>query len=71
MPCAVGGCHLLCSGLSLAMGVALQLFVQTYHRLLSAFGISITNAYSTHFVKLSGLDAKAKFHFWLEAGLAP
>jgi hypothetical protein len=41
----------------------LQLFVQTYHRLLSAFGTSITNAYSTHFVKSSGLNAKAKFHY--------
>ena len=40
----------------------LQLFVQTYHRLLSAFGTSITNAYSTHFVKSSGLNAKAKFY---------
>ena len=38
----------------------LQLFVQTYHRLLSAFGTSITNAYSTNFVKSSGLNAKAK-----------
>jgi len=27
------------------------------------FGTSITNAYSTHFVKSSGLDAKAKFHY--------
>jgi len=26
------------------------------------FGTSITNAYSTHFVKSSGLNAKAKFH---------
>jgi len=25
------------------------------------FGTSITNAYSTHFVKSSGLNAKAKF----------
>ena len=38
--------------------MVLQLFVQTYHRLLSAFGTSITNAYSTHFVKSSGLNAK-------------
>jgi hypothetical protein len=27
------------------------------------FGTSITNAYSTHFVKSSGLNAKAKFHY--------
>ena len=53
----------LCSGSCLAKGVVLQLFVQTYHRLLSAFGTSITNAYSTHFFKSSGLNAKAKFHF--------
>ena len=37
MPGTVVGCHLLCSGFSLARGVVLQLFVQTYHRLLSAF----------------------------------
>jgi len=63
MPCTVVGCQLLCSGLCLARGVLLQLFVQTYHRLLSAFGTSIINAYSTHFVKSSGLNAKAKFHY--------
>ena len=51
------------SDLSLARGVVLQLFVQTYHRLLSAIGSSLTNAYSTHFVKSSGFDAKAKFHY--------
>jgi hypothetical protein len=62
MPGTVVGCHLLCLGSCLARGVVLQLFVQTYHRLLSAFGNSITNAYSTHFVKSSGLNAKAKFH---------
>jgi len=61
MPGTVVGCHLLCSGFSLARGVVLQLFVQTYHRLLSAFGTSITNAYSAHFVKSSSLNAKAKF----------
>jgi hypothetical protein len=61
MPCTVVGCHLLCLGSCLARGVVLQLFVQTYHRLLSAIGTSITNAYSTHFVKSSGLNAKAKF----------
>ena len=37
MPCTLVGCHLLCSGLCLARGVVLQLFVQTYHRLLPAF----------------------------------
>ena len=54
----------------------LQLFVQTYHQLLSAFGTSMTNAYSTHFVKSFGLNAKAKYHWVLgssdkerEAGL--
>jgi hypothetical protein len=46
MPGTVVGCHLLCSGFSLARRVVLQLFVQTYHRLLSASGTSITNAYS-------------------------
>ena len=111
MPGIVVGCHLLCLGSCLARGVVLQLFVQTYHRLLSAFlhfynqslfnsfrqviwleceskfslefchscynslyrptigyfqhvGTSITNAYSTHFVKSSGLNAKAKFHYF-------
>jgi len=47
MPCTVVGCHLLCSGLCLARGVVLQLFVHTYHRLsLSEFGTSITNAFA-------------------------
>jgi hypothetical protein len=55
-------CHLLCLGSCLARGFVLQLFIQTYHRLLQHFGTSITNAYSTHFVKPSGLNAKAKFH---------
>ena len=41
--------------------VVLQLFVQTYYRLLQHFGTSITNANSTHSVKSSGLNAKAKF----------
>jgi len=63
MPGTVVGCHLVCLGSVLARGVVLQLFVQTYHRLLSAFGTSITNAYLTHFVKSSGLNAKAKFHY--------
>jgi hypothetical protein len=53
----------MCWPVCLARGVLLQLFVQTYHRLLSAFGTSITNAYSTHFVKSSGLNAIAKFHY--------
>ena len=30
---------------------------------LDEVGTSITNAYSTHFVKSSGLNAKAKFHY--------
>jgi len=68
MPCTVVGCHLLCSGLRLAKGVVLQLFVQSHHRLLSAIGTSITNAYSTHFVKSSGLNAKAKFVASLRSG---
>ena len=63
MPGIVVGCHLLCLGSCLARGVVLQLFVQTYHRLLPTFGTSITNAYLTHFVKLSGLNAKANFHY--------
>jgi len=46
MPGIVVGCHLLCLGSCLARRVVLQLFVQTYHRLLSASGTSITNAYS-------------------------
>ena len=62
MPGTVVGCHLLCLGSCLARGVVLQLFEQTYHRLLQHFGTSITNAYSTHFVKSSGLNAKAKFN---------
>ena len=62
MPGTVVGCHILCLGSCLARGFALQLFVQTYHRLLQHFDTSITNAYSTHFVKSSGLNAKAKFH---------
>jgi len=60
--CTVVGCYLLCLGSCLARGVVLQLFVQNYHWLLQHFGTCITNAYSTHFVKSSGLNAKAKFH---------
>jgi hypothetical protein len=41
----------------------LQLFVQTYHRLLQHFGTSKTSAYPTHFVKSSGLNTKAMFHY--------
>jgi hypothetical protein len=63
MPGTVVGCHLLCLGSCLARGVVLQLFVQTYHRLLQQFDTSITNAYSTHFVKSSGLNANAKFQY--------
>jgi hypothetical protein len=61
--CTVVGCHLLCLlGLCLARGVVLQLFEQTYHRLLSAFGTSVNNAYSISSHLSSGLNAKAKFH---------
>jgi hypothetical protein len=65
MPGTVVGCQLLCLGSCLARRVVLQLFVQTYHRLLQHFDTSITNAYLTHFVKSSGLNAKAKFHYSL------
>jgi len=61
-PGTVVGCHLLCLGSCLARGVVLQLFVQTYHRLLQHFDNFVTIAYSTHFVKSSGLNVKAKFH---------
>ena len=37
--------------------------LQTYHQLLQHFGTSISNAYSTHFVKSSDLNAKAKFYY--------
>jgi len=62
VPGTVVGCHLLCLGSCLTRGVVLQLLLQTYHRLLQQFGNSITNVYSTHFIKSSGLNAKAKFH---------
>jgi hypothetical protein len=58
MPGTVVGRHLLCLGSCLARGIGLQLFVQTYRRLLSAFWHFYNHAYSTHFVKSSGLNAK-------------
>jgi hypothetical protein len=50
MPCTVVGCHLLCLGSCLARGVVLQLFVQTYHRLLSAFGTSVMKGGMAHLI---------------------
>ena len=63
LPGTVVGCQLLCLGSCLARGVVLQLFVPTYHRLLQHFDTSTTIAYLTHFVKSSGVNAKAKFHY--------
>ena len=63
MPGTFIGCHLLCVGSCLTTGVELQLFVQTYHPLLQHFGTSMTNADSTRFVELPGLNAKATFHY--------
>jgi len=60
MPGTVVGCHSHSLGFCLARGCATTLCTQTYHQLLQHFGTSITNAYSIHFVKSSGLNAKAK-----------
>jgi len=60
MPCTVVGCHLLCSGLCLARGVVLQLFVQTYHRLLSAFWHFYNQCLFNSFRQVIWLECESK-----------
>ena len=61
MPCTVVGCHLLCSGLCLARGVVLQLFVQTYHWLLSAFWHFYKQCLCNSFRQVIWLECESKF----------
>ena len=63
MPCTVAGCHLLCSSLCLARGLCYNSLYRPTIGYFQHFGTCITNAYSTHFVKSSGLNAEAKFHY--------
>jgi len=59
-PGNVVGCHLLCSGFSLARGVVLQLFVQTYHRLLSAFWLFFNQCLFNSFRQVIWLECESK-----------
>ena len=61
MPGTVVGCHLLCLGLCLARGVVLQLFVQTYHRLLSAFWHFYNQCLLNSFRQVIWLECESKF----------
>ena len=51
---------LLCSGFSLARGVVLQLFVQTYHRLLSAFWHFYNQCLFNSFRQVIWLECESK-----------
>ena len=59
MPGTVVGCH-FCSGFSLARGVVLQLFVQTYHRLLSAFWHFYNQCLINSFRQVIWLECESK-----------
>jgi hypothetical protein len=60
MPGIVVGCHLLCLGSCLARGVVLQLFVQTYHRLLSAFWHFYNQCLFNSFRQVIWLECESK-----------
>jgi len=60
MPGTVVGCHLLCLGSCLARGVVLQLFVQTYHRLLSAFWHFYNQCLFNSFRQVIWLECESK-----------
>jgi len=63
MPGIVVGCHLLCLGSCLARGVVLQLFVQTYHRLLSAFWHFYNQCLFNSFRQVNWLECESKVSF--------
>ena len=63
MPGTVVGWHLLCSGLCLARGVVLQLFVQTYYRLLSAFWHFYKQCLFNSFRQVIWLECESKVSF--------
>ena len=60
MPCTVVGCHLLCLGSCLARGAVLQLLVQTYHRLLSAFWHFYNRCMFNSFCQVIWLECESK-----------
>ena len=60
MPCTVVGCHLLCLGSCLARGVVLQLSLQTYHRLLSAFWHFYNQCLFNSFRQVIWLECESK-----------
>jgi len=60
MPGIVVGCHLLCLGSCLARGVVLQLLVQTYHRLLSAFWHFYNQCLFNSFRQVIWLECESK-----------
>jgi hypothetical protein len=60
MPCTVVGCHLLCPGSCLARGAVLQLFVQTYHRLFSAFWHFYNQCLINSFLQVIWLECESK-----------
>jgi hypothetical protein len=64
MPGTVVGCHLLCLGSCLARGVVLQLFVQTYHRLLSAFWHFYNQCLFNSFRQVISFECESKVSFW-------
>jgi len=56
-------CFFINVHLCAAMGLCYNSLYRTTIGYFSNFSTSITNAYSAHFVKSSGLNAKAKFRF--------
>ena len=65
MPGIVVGCHLLCLGSCLARRVVLQLFVQTYHRLLSAFWHFYNQCLFNSFRQVIWLECESKVLLFL------
>jgi len=63
MPGIVVGCHLLCLGSCLARGVVLQLFVQPYHRLLSAFWHFYNQCLFNSFRQVIWLECESKVSY--------
>jgi hypothetical protein len=67
MPGIVAGCYYLLRLLPSKGGCATTFCTHLSSATFQHFGTSITNAYSTHFVKSSGLNAKAKFKLLFQA----
>ena len=63
MPGIVAGCYYLLRLLPSKGGCATTFCTHLSSATFQHFGTSITNAYSTHFVKSFGLNAKANFHY--------